>query len=465
MSPVRKKVFAAVVLSALSLTPTVVFAETISGALAKAYQLNSQLNSARASVRVTDEGVAIAKSGYRPTVTASASFDYSHTNAPLGLGLGNTATDLVVGSFGVEIRQTIFDGFQTRNNVRAAEAQVRASDESLRNTEQNVLFDGATSYMDVIRDRQVAVLRERNLAFLVEQVRAANSRFEVGEGTRTDVAQAEASRSSAVAQLAAARAQVTSSEAIYTRVVGEQPGSLSPAAALAKLLPKSLNQALDQAAAQHPAILATEHLVDAAAFSVKSAEGALLPQLSATAGASETIREVSPDINALNGNTRVAGVGLSLTVPIYQAGRASAVVRQSKELLGQARIEVDVSRDQVRAAVTSAWTQYIAALQSVAANRDLVAAAQLALDGVIEERNVGQRTTLDVLNQQADVIDAQINLANSERDAVVASYAILSATGALSVTRLSLSVAEYNPKEHYNAVKDKWFGLRTPDGR
>ena len=286
----------------------------------------------------------------------------------------------------------------------------------------------------------------------------------MGEGTRTDVAQAEASRSSAVAQLAAARAQVTSSEAVYTQIVGERPGSLSPAAALAKLLPRSLDQALAQGASQHPAILATKHLVDAAAFSVKSAEGALLPQLSATANASQTMRDASPD-QGLNGNSKIAGIGLELTVPIYQGGRTSATIRQSKELLGQARIEVDVSHDQVRAAITSAWTQYIASVESVAANRDLVAAAQLALDGVIEERNVGQRTTLDVLNQQADVIDAQINLASSERDAVVASYAILSSVGALSVPYLSLRVAEYRPQEHYYAVKDKWIGLRTPDGR
>ena len=464
VSPIRKRVFAAVILSASYLCPTVVFAETISGALAKAYQLNSQLNSARAGVRVTDEGVAIAKSGYRPVIEGTANVDYSHTNSPLGLGLGNSSTDLLVGFFGVEIRQTVFDGFQTRNNVASAEAQVRAADESLRNTEQNILFNAATSYMDVIRDRQVAILRERNLQFLVEQVRAAQSRFDVGEGTRTDVAQAEASRSSAVAQLAAARAQVTSSEAVYTQIVGERPGSLSPAAALAKLLPRSLDQALAQGASQHPAILATKHLVDAAAFSVKSAEGALLPQLSATANASQTIRDASPD-QGLNGNSNIAGIGLELTVPIYQGGRTSATIRQSKESLGQARIEVDVSYDQVRAAITSAWTQYIASVESVAANRDLVAAAQLALDGVIEERNVGQRTTLDVLNQQADVIDAQINLASSERDAVVASYAILSSVGALSVPYLSLRVAEYRPQEHYYAVKDKWIGLRTPDGR
>jgi outer membrane protein len=463
VSQFRTGMFAAFLASATALAPASAFAETISGALAKAYQLNSTLNSARAGVRVVDEDVAIAKSGYRPTITGSGAIDYSNTHSRPEFG--HRTTELTTGSFGVEIRQTLFDGFQTKNNVGAAESRVRAQQQSLRNDEQLILFDAASAYMDVIRDRQIAVLRERNLQFLSEQVRAARSRFDVGEGTRTDVAQADASRSAAVAQLAAARAQAKSSEAVYQRLVGEAPGSLKAASPLVKLLPKSLDQAVGLAREQHPAIVATEHLVDAAGFSVRSAEGALLPQVSASAGVSEMYRDSSPDTTGLNGRSTSAGVGLQLTVPIYQGGRASAQVRKSKETLGQARIEVDVSRDQVRAAVTSAWSQYMASQENISAIRDTVSAAQLALEGVIEERNVGQRTTLDVLDSQADVIDAQIALVEAERNVVVASYAILSAVGNLSARRLALQVTEYRPEEHYNAVKDKWYGLRTPDGR
>nr|WP_210327514.1 TolC family outer membrane protein [Aminobacter carboxidus] len=445
--------------SATALSPLSASAETILGALAKAYQNNSTLNSARAGVRVTDEGVAIAKSGWRPTINGSASIDYSTTRR-------DSTSHLTTGSFGIEIKQSLFDGFQTKNNVAAAEARVRAQNQSLRNTEQNILFDAASAYMDVIRDRQIAALRERNLQFLGEQVRAARSRFDVGEGTRTDVAQADASRSAALAQLAAARAAALSSAATYRKLVGEEPKNLKGAAPLAKLLPKSLDSAAALAAEQHPAIQATEHLADAAGFSVKSAEGALLPQVSASAGISQTHRDNSPNsITSPDGWTTSANIGATLVVPIYQGGRASATVRQSKESLGQARIEIDVNRDLVRQAVTSAWTQYTAAREAVAANREVISAAQLALNGVIEERNVGQRTTLDVLNSQRDVIDAQINLATAERDVVVASYAILSAAGYLSVERLNLQVTKYKPEEHYNAVKDKWIGLRTPDGR
>jgi len=458
---VSKTLFAAVLVSATALSPITASAETIIGALAKAYQYNSTLNSSRAGVRVTDEGVAIAKSTGRPSITGSASIDYTNTRRANGGG----NSKLTSGSYGIQINQSLFDGFQTRNNVAAAESQVKASVETLRNTEENTLFSAATAYMDVIRDRQIAVLTEQNLQFLTEQARAARSRFEVGEGTRTDVAQADASRASAVASLSAARAQALASAATYHQVVGDEPGKLKPASPLGKLLPSSLNTAIAIGANEHPAILATQHLVDAAAFSVKSAEGALLPQLTASAGISENYRDAIPDQQGTNGNSTSANVGATLTIPIYSGGRTPALVRQSKESLGQARIQVDVSRDQVRQAVATAWSQYTAAQQSVSANKQVIDAAQLALNGVIEERNVGQRTTLDVLNAQAAVITAKINQANSEHDVVVASYAILSAMGRLSVDRLGLPVTKYKPEEHYNAVKDKWFGLRTPDGR
>lgn len=460
--PIRKSLFAAVLVSATALSPFSASAESILGALAKAYQYNSSLNSARAGVRVTDESVAIAKSGWRPTINGSADIDYSSSH----LNGTNSSVRLTTGNFGVQINQTLFDGFQTRNNVAAAEAQVRASVETLRNTEENTLFSAAQAYMNVIRDRQIAVLTEQNLQFLTETARAARSRFEVGEGTRTDVAQADASRAAAVASLSAARAQALASAASYRQIVGDEPGKLKAASPVAKLLPSSLAAAVEVAANEHPAILATQHLVDAAAFSVKSAEGALLPQLTASAGVSSAYRNTVPGAFASqDGTTNSANIGATLSIPIYSGGRKSAIVRQDKESLSQARIEVDVSRDQVRQAVTAAWTEYTAAQQQVTANRQVIEAAKLALSGVIEERNVGQRTTLDVLNAQATVITAEINQASFEHDVVVASYAILQATGRLSVDRLGLQVTKYRPEEHYNAVKDKWIGLRTPDGR
>jgi outer membrane protein len=434
-------------------------AETISGALAKAYKFNSSLNSSRAGVRVTDEGVAIAKSGWRPTIAGTSTINYA-TQA---------GTRLTTGGFGVSINQTLFDGFQTLNNVRGSESQVRAADENLRNTTQNILFDAASAYMDVILNRQIAAFREKNLAFLNEQVRAAQSRLDVGEGTRTDVAQAEAQRSLAISTLSAARAAVLTAEATYHQVVGDEPGKLAPARPVGKLLPSGLSAAFAIAAAEHPAIQGTLQLVDASEFAVKSAEGALLPNLTASASVTRDYNHQSPAPSGFfgtqNGWSNSANVGLTFTVPIYQGGRVSAQVRQAKESLGEARIQVDVTRDQVRQAVASAWSQYQAAKEAVQADAQAVSAAQLALQGEVEERNVGQATTLDVLTSQSNLITAQINQVTAQHDFVVASYAILQSIGRLSPSRLGLRVAQYNPKEHYNAVKDKWYGLRTPDGR
>ncbi|MBX3596165.1 MAG: TolC family outer membrane protein [Rhizobiaceae bacterium] len=463
---IRKKLFATVLAFSTALASPA-FAETITSALAKAYQYNSSLNSARADVRVTDENVPLAKSGYRPQISGSASYTLSNNRIDRLRASGYRKSESQSGSVGVELRQMIFDGFQTRNNVAAAVAQVRAANQSLRNTEQTTLFNAAQAYMDVIRDRQVAALTQQNLAFLDEQVRAAKSRFEVGEGTRTDVAQAEASRANAVAMLSGSRANIARSSANYREYIGDDPGKLSPASPLSKLLPKSLESAIAAALDEHPAIQASKHLVDAADYGVKSAEGAILPQLNLFAGVSRDYSGSEVDGNESGQNTwsRSAQIGAQLSIPIYQGGRTSAAVRQAKESLGKARIDVDVNRDTVRNAVASAWASYVSATEGVRAQRAVAEAARLALNGVIEERNVGQRTTLDVLDAQADVIEAQINLVSDEHDVVVASYAILSAMGRLTAKNLGLNVAEYDPQEHYRAVKDKWIGLRTPDGR
>ena len=454
MFKVSKGFFTAALLSATVLASSPVLAENIFGAMSKAYQNNSTLNSDRAGVRVTDEGVAIAKSGYRPTLNATASASLNDTTTARG--------SFQAGSFGIELNQMLFDGFQTKNSVASAEAQVLASRENLRNSEQTILFDAVSAYMALYLNRQVAVLREKNLEFLNEQLRAAEARFEVGEGTRTDVAQADASRAAAIALLNSARAQVKSSEAIYRRVIGVDASKLETPVAAGKSLPKSINQAYALAEGGHPAIKATQHAVDAAAFNVKVNEGALLPNLGLTAGVERSVDSLS---GTFSNDATTATAGVRLNVPIYQGGRVAATVRQSKETLGQRRIAVDEARDAVRAAVASAWAQLEAARASVTANRAAIAAAQLALEGVIEERKVGQRTTLDVLNAQADVLDAQISLAQSEHDSVVASYAVVSAVGRLTARGIGLQVAEHKPEEHYEAVKDKWFGLRTPDAR
>jgi outer membrane protein len=449
-------------------TPALGRAETVFDAMSKAYELNSTLNSSRAGVRITDENVAIAESGLRPTINGSANVGYlsqSKTKLSTG-GFISPGSRLSTGSFGITLDQTLFDGFQTLNNVRVAEAKVEASNEDLHSAEQNTLYSTVSAYTDVVANRQIFTLRRKNVVFLNEQLRAAEDRFRVGDGARTDVAQAQASQADALSQLASAEALVLSSEATYRQVVGEAPGELQPAKPVAKLLPSTLRAAFASSQTDHPAILSSEHLADAAEFSVKSSKGALLPRASAEASITHLYQNYSPEISySPNGHYNSAEIGATLSVPIYQGGKASAEIRQAKEELAKARIDVDVNRDQVRSALASQWGQYQAARVAVQANRQAISAAQLALQGVIEERNVGQRSTLDVLNAQASLIATQINLVSSERAVVLASYAVLSAIGHLSASRLGLRVTQYKPGAHYRAVRDKSSGLRPPDDK
>lgn len=433
-------------------------AETIQSAMARAYQGNPDLNSQRAATRVADEGVPLARSGYLPSIFGNA--DYGRSHREYTLGSFRSHTDLNPHGFGVTISQTLFDGLKTRNNIYAAKAAVKASRQTLRNIEQNILFDAASAYMNVIRDASITSFRTQNLAFLREEVRAAQERFNVGESTRTDVAQAKARRASAVAQLAAARAQLKGAIGIYRQVIGVDPKNQKNAHNVDAYLPRSLNASLAIARQEHPAILATQHLVDQASFNVKSAEGDLFPKLTLEGASSRRF-----DSSSHGDETRSSSITAKLVVPIYQGGRVSAQIRQNKETLGQRRIEVDRTNDSVRAAVVSAYSQLESARATVIAGVAQLRAARLALNGIVEERNVGQRTTLDVLNTQQDVISAQITLSGARRDSVVAGYALLSAIGRLSAKRMKLKVVAYEPEEHYNAVVDKWYGLRTPDKR
>jgi len=427
-------------------------AEDLRGALTKAYTNNSALNSDRASVRIYDENVAIAKSGYRPSINAFGSYSRGRSAA--------TQLYTTAGSIGIQLNQKIFDGFITRNNVAAAKTQAQAQREFLRNSEQNLLFQAVEAYADVYAARRIAQYRAENLASLEEQVRSDRAKLEVGDGTRTDLAQSEAQRSQAVSQLSQARADVISKEATYRRIVGVQAGPLDAPAA-ASGLPKTLENGFILATTSHPAILSARYAVDAASYNVKSKEGALLPQIDATASASYNDIYDGPKTGAGRSNT----IGLQLSVPIYQGGALSAQVRQSKEQQGQAEIQVDSIRDQVREQLVSAWSQLEGARAAAYAYRDSVRASKVALDGRIQENIVGQATTLDVLNSRSMLIDAEVGQVSAERDLLVAGYAVKVALGQMSATNLGLPVKLYDPKDHYKAVQNKVIGIYTPDGR
>jgi outer membrane protein len=444
---------------ALSGLPGAAQAETLAGALARAYQHNPELNAARAGVRATDEGVPQALSGYRPSVSASASTGITRTWARPN-GRANTVTTLHPSTLGITVTQPLFRGFRTQNAVAQAEAGVAAARAGLQNTEQNIFVSATQAYMDVLADRAILALRQQNVGFLEEQVRAAQARFDVGEGTRTDIAQANARRAFALAQVSAAQASLTASNAVYRQVIGTDPNQLVTPSPFTNGIPSTLQGALENALATHPAIVAARASIDVAQSAVALAEGELLPTVDLEGSASRTW-----DVGGAGGPNDSLSATLRLSVPIYQGGRVTSAIRQSIETLGQRRLELDVAREQVRAAIYAAFGGLEAARAQIESSNAQVAAAQIALAGTIEEQRVGQRTTLDVLNTQDELITARIAEINARRDLVVASYSLASALGRLSAESLGLQVARYDPVEHYDAVRDQWYGLRTPDGR
>jgi outer membrane protein len=429
-------------------------ATTLAEALAAAYSNSPELNAARAGLRATDEGVPQAKSGYRPSIFANADAGILYTDPS-----GAPSSTSYPRGVGVTIEQPLFLGFRTKNSLKAAESAVRAGRESLRNTEQNVLLDAVTAFMDVAQAQAILSLRSQNLEFLREQVRAANDRLNVGEGTRTDVAQTNAALSLGLSDYAAAAATLAAANATYQMVVGRPADTIGAVKSVDALLTRTLDEALAKAHKNHPAILAAFFNIDVASFNVKVIEGEFLPRITLEGDIAH--RDESGGAEHVDSASIVG----RLSVPIYQAGEPDARARAAKETLGQRRIQHDLARDQVRQAAVAAWSQLEAARAQIEAADAQVAAQQLVLSGVIEERNVGQRTTLDVLDGQQDLIDARESQVTARRNRVVAAYSVLATIGGLSAANLGLSVAIYDPKEHHRQVRDKWGGLRTPDGR
>jgi len=441
-------------------------ADTLEWALVQAYQNNPSLNAQRAALRATDENVPQALSGYRPKVSVTAQGGYNYTNAVQQLPVGGVVTNIPFAetflsrSVAATGTYTLFNGFQTANRTRQAESQVDGARETLRVTEQQVLLDAATAYMNLLRDQAILDLNRRNVEVLTEQLKQTRDRFNVGEVTRTDVAQAESRLAAGRSALLGAQSNYVTSQANYRRVIGVDPGRLAPGTPVDRLSPSVLAKAIGEGQTRSPSVLAAMYGVDVAVLAVKISEGALYPNLTLTASASQG----SYPAFEVAKQTAASVLG-ALTVPIYQGGAEYSAIRQSKETLGQQRLNLDINRDQARATVVQSWGQLDAAKAQIEATTAQVNAAEIALNGVREEARVGQRTTLDVLNAQQELVNARVALVTAQHDRVVASYTLLAAVGGLSMPRLGLDVLIYDPQVHYQQVRDAWIGVRNPDGR
>jgi len=455
--------FVGLLLSASCFYGSTLHAETLQSALSSAYQNNANLNAQRAATRAIDENIPKATSGYRPTVTLQGQAGLQHVEAhtPTGAGGINSTSDTVPRSVGLTVQQNLWNGNRTDNSVRQAESGVFAQRETLRNTEQNVFQDSVTYYMNVLRDTAIFNLQKNNVEVLQEQLRQTRDRFKVGEVTRTDVAQAEAGQAKGQSDSLVAESNLKTSMANYRLVVGRQPTKLEPVKPASAGVPKSLNDAIAISQREHPAIQASLHGVDSANLNVKVIEGSLYPSVNLTGSVTR-----SYDGNSVaGGRSWVSSIIGSISVPLYDGGLTTASVRQAKEQAGQQELQTDYQREQVRAAVVSSWGILSNSKAVVESAQAQVSASEIALNGVREEAKVGQRTTLDVLNAQQTLLNARVALVTAQRDRVVASYSLLAAVGRLSPGNLGLKVARYDPAVHFDQVKDKWYGLRTPDGR
>src|SRR6266851_2048516 len=443
---------------------------TLEGALVLAYQNNPQLNAQRAATRAVDENVTTALAGNRPRVTGTSSLTEQYLDQVIKATSAagppiyiQTKGAAAASSFGLTTTQTLYNGFQTGNRTRQAEGQVFAARETLRSSEQSILLSAATAYMNLLRDAAILELQRSNVNVLEVTLRQTRDRFAAGEVTRTDVAQAESSLAAGRAQLASAESNYITSRANYRQIIGVEPcARLAPGASVDRLSPRTVDGAVARARNEHPSITTAMYNVDVAALQVKVAEGALYPTLAAVGNVQKNF---GPTSSLAIVEVLSASVAAQLSVPIYQGGAEYSAIRQSKETLGQRRLDLDTARDQVQSTVVQSWGQLEAAKAQISATTAQVTAAEVALNGVREEARVGQRTTLDVLNAQQALVNARVALVTAQRDRVVASYTLLAAVGRLSPQVLGLRIEVYDPMVHYQQVRDAWAGVRIPDGR
>ena len=425
--------------------------QTLNETLAAAYANSPVLRAERAGLRATDEQVPQALSNWRPTIDVTGDIERSDT-------FGNKRTfgskDQIRTPRGValNITQPVFRGLRTLAATREAENTVKAARARLLSTEQDVLLDAATAYMDVVRDQAVLDLNIGNENVLRRQLEAARDRFEVGEVTRTDVSQAEARLAGATAERIRGEGDLVGSRAVYRNVVGEAPRKLTAPAPLGGL-PRDREAAFALARDDHPDVVSALFDERAALDRVKGVGGELLPRVSLNA-------KVRRDFETIATKSRFEeqSIGATLTMPLYQSGAVYSRLREAKQTVGQERIEITQARRDVVQGVTQAWEALQTARARIVSFTAQVRANGIALEGVKREADVGARTVLDILDAEQELLGASVDLVGARRDEVVSAFELKAAVGQLTARQLNLPVDFYDPERHYREVRDKWFG-------
>ncbi len=432
------------IVAAVSLAASDAGAATLEDALALAYHNNPELLAQRAALRATDEEVSEARAGWRPTVTATGEVGTTSVDTT------GTRTPEI---YTLSLRQPVFRGGRTVAATREAENLVLADRARLAEVEQDVLLRTVTAYMDVWRAGAVVDLAINNERRLERTLEATQDRFEVGDVSRTDVAQAKSRLSSAIADRIRARGDLTAARAVYLNVVGAAPDAVAPPPPLGGL-PGDRANAQEIAAAGHPALLRAIYIERAARAAARKAMGELLPEISLDA----QLRHAE-ELSASSGTTESASLTARVTIPLYQSGGEYARVRAARQVIAQRRLDVERSQRAVIENATLSWQALETARAEITAFEDAVRAAEIAFEGAEQEATVGIRTTLDVLDAEQELFDAKVDLVSARRDEVVSSYAVAAAIGRLSARALGLAVEIYNEIRHYEAVRNKPWGF------
>ena len=460
----RRTLIAAAYAGAALLPVAPAAAETLQGALAKAYQTNPTLNAARANLMATNENVPIERAAGLPSVQLNSTFN-ENILIPGGQFL------IIPRSMQTQAQLTvpIYQGGLVKNGIKAADARVAAGEETLRGTEASVFSQVVAAYNDVLRDSQIVEFNQANVRTLETNLRATRDRFEVGDLTRTDVAQSEARLSQAQADLRNAEANLIGSKERYVLQVGDAPTDLSQPPLLPGL-PASAAEAVDIAIKENPDIAAATKNSEAAGFDVKSARAGRLPTFSGfgTASRSDNFGGaiVPPGFPAQPSSQTSAVIGARLALPLYQGGRPSAQIRQA-QARRTAAMETQIGTErQVISQARSAFASWQASLDVIKSAEAAIAANSLSLEGVRAENGVGNRTIIEVLNAEQELINAKVILATARRNAYVAGFTLLAAMGNAEARDLDLQgITLYDAKANYRRAKGEfldWTGRDAP---
>ena len=426
-------------------------ADTLREALVSTYNANPTLTGQRETLKSTDAGVAIARAAGRPQVSATVGINRDLTQSGSLRRLSNGPYL----SGGVDLSYPLFQGGTVRNNIEAAKTRVEAGRATLRAVEGDIFTEAVSAYMDVIRDRAIVELNENQVKVLSTNLEATRDRFEIGDVTRTDVAQSEARLSLGRSTLTTAQGRLATSEENYRRVIGKRPDALQPPPPLPPF-PATSDQAVQIALAKNPDLIAVTRQAEASGYDVRSVRGTRLPTVSAVASG-DYVNTMSGDTGGVPRSGTATSVGVQGRIPLYQGGLPAARIRQAQALEGETLERRIATERAVVANTRSAFATYQAATNAIASNQVAVSANELALEGARAENSVGTRTILDVLNAEQELLNAQVALVTARRDQYVAGFQLLNSMGQAEADDLGLEGGPlYDPLGNYRRVAGDW---------